>query len=201
MRTPSRRSSRCAWCSGSRPSARRGRSGSSPARSPRAPRPSASARKTDGAKVADKLQHTGAAKVVVRGRSLPKDERDRAYVAFLQRNLNDHLLRLESPYLLGVDGKWGEHTERAFKRICRMLGVAPARDMRTYRIVAGALATRTDEETKRASADGVDYEKRLRELFAQQRRTLPQRPPTKPRARAEARQAATSRRATTGSRR
>jgi len=130
----------------------------------------------DGAK----LQHTGAPKVVVRGRSLPKDERDRAYVAFLQRNLNDHLLRLESPYLLGVDGKWGEHTERAFKRICRMLGVAPARDMRTYRIVAGALATRTDEETKRASADGVDYEKRLRELFAQQRRTLPQRPPTKP---------------------
>ena len=143
----------------------------------------------DGAKVADKLQHTGAAKVVVRGRSLPKDERDRAYVAFLQRNLNDHLLRLESPYLLGVDGKWGEHTERAFKRICRMLGVAPARDMRTYRIVAGALATRTDEETKRASTDGVDYEKRLRELFAQQRRTLPQRPPSKPEQAGEARQA------------
>jgi tellurite resistance protein len=119
----------------------------------------------------------GTAKVVVRGRSLPKDERDRAYIAFLQRALNDHLLRLESPYLLGVDGKWGEHTERAFKRICRLLGVEPARDMRTYRIVAGALATRTDEEAKRASVDGADYEKRLRELFAKQRQTVPQRPP------------------------
>ena len=153
----------------------------------------------DGAKVADKLQHTGAAKVIVRGRSLPKDERDRAYVAFLQRNLNDHLLRLESPYLLGVDGKWGEHTERAFKRICRMLGVAPARDMRTYRIVAGALATRTDEETKRASTDGVDYEKRLRELFAQQRRTLPQRPPSKPEKPQKPDKPAHSRWVTTGS--
>ena len=106
----------------------------------------------DGAKVADKLQHTGAAKVVVRGRSLPKDERDRAYIAFLQRNLNDHLLRLGSPYLLGVDGKWGKDTERAFKRsagcsasrrraTCARTGSSPARWRR-----------RTDEETKRASA-------------------------------------------------
>ena len=134
----------------------------------------------EGTKVADKLQHDGVAKVLVRGRSLPKDERDRAYIAFLQRTLNDHLLRLESPYLLGVDGKWGEDTERAFKRICKLLGVAPARDMRTYRIVAGALATRTEAEATRASTQGAEYEKRLRDLFAQQRRTMPQRPPATP---------------------
>ncbi len=119
-------------------------------------------------------------KVVVLGRSLPKEERDRAYVAFLQRNLNDHLLRLESPYLLGVDGKWGKDTERAFKRICHVLGVAPVRNMRTYRIIAGALATRTEEEAKRAVTEGVEFEKRLREVFARQRRTLPERPPSKP---------------------
>ena len=130
-----------------------------------------------GVKVADKLQQNGATKVVVLGRSLPKDDRDSAYIAFLQRNLNDHLLHLGSPYLLGVDGKWGKETERAFKQVCRVLGVAPARNMRTYRIVAGTLAARTAEETQRA---GGEYEQRLREEFAQQRRTKPKEPKPKP---------------------
>jgi hypothetical protein len=134
---------------------------------------------TQGVKVADTLQRNGTAKVVVLGRSLSKDDRDSAYIAFLQRNLNDHLLALGSPSLLAVDGKWGKHTERAFNRVSKVLGVTPARNLRTYRIVAGALATRTPQERPDA-----EYEQRLREEFAQQRRarpTEPERPkPDKP---------------------
>ncbi len=126
-----------------------------------------------GVKVAEKLQNGGTVKAVVLGRSLPKDARDSAYIAFLQRTLNDHLLQLGSPTLLAVDGKWGKNTERAFKRVCKVLGVTPARNMRTYRIVAGALAPRSAEEIARA---GGEYEKRLREEFAQQRRTRPEEP-------------------------
>jgi hypothetical protein len=108
------------------------------------------------------------ARVVLGGPSMPRDERQRSYIAALQRDLNDHLVRLGSPAILAVDGEWGEHTARAFKRICTVLGVEAARKPRTYRIIAGALAERHASELARAKADGAEFESKLRRHFARQ---------------------------------
>ena len=106
--------------------------------------------------------------VVLGGRSLPRGEREQAFIAALQRDLNQHLVRLGSPAVLAVDGEWGEHTARAFRRVCMVLGVEPARSPRTYRIIAGKLAPRTEAELKRAKAEGREFERRLRRHFAKQ---------------------------------
>ena len=143
----------------------------------------------DGAKVADKLQHTGgrqgrASEAVRCPRTSATARTSRSCSATSTTICCGSNRRTcsastasgastPSARSSGSAGCWASHR----RATCG-----------TYRIVAGALATRTDEETKRASADGVDYEKRLRELFAQQRRTLPQRPPAKP-DKPEARQA------------
>jgi hypothetical protein len=47
------------------------------------------------------------------------------------------------------------------------------RNMRTYRVVGGALAPLTDEERKRAAETGEAHAKRLREEFQIQRQTMP----------------------------
>jgi hypothetical protein len=107
-------------------------------------------------------------RVVLGGPSMRRDERQSAYIAALQRDLNDHLVRLGSPAVLAVDGEWGEHTARAFKRICTVLGIEAARRPRTYRIIAGALAQRHDAELARAKAEGAEFERRLRRHFAGQ---------------------------------
>ena len=57
----------------------------------------------------------------------------RAYVADLQSSLNAHLAGLGSHERLEIDGEWGEHTARAFGRVCRVLGLEPARNVRTFR--------------------------------------------------------------------
>jgi hypothetical protein len=108
------------------------------------------------------------ARVVLGGPSMRREERQSAYIAALQRDLNDHLVRLGSPALLAVDGEWGEHTARTFKRICTALGIEAARRPRTYRIIAGTLAQRHDAELARAKEEGADFERRLRRHFANQ---------------------------------
>jgi tellurite resistance protein len=106
--------------------------------------------------------------VVLGGRSLPRAQREQAFIAAVQRDLNQHLVRLGSPGVLAVDGEWGEHTARAFRRVCKVLGVEAARAPRTYRVIAGALAPRTETERKRATTDGAAFERKLRRHFAKQ---------------------------------
>src|SRR6185437_3794605 len=81
----------------------------------------------------------------------------RAYVADLQSSLNAHLSGLGSHARLEVDGEWGEHTALAFGRVCRVLGLEPVRNVRTFRLVVGATQQRTPEELARAQADGAAY--------------------------------------------
>src|SRR4051812_18958608 len=106
--------------------------------------------------------------VVLGGRSLPRDERDKAFIATLQRDINQHLVRLGSPAILAVDGEWGDDTDRAYRRVLTTLGVAPARSPRNYRLIAGTLAHRTEEELKRSEKEGAEYERKLRRHFAKQ---------------------------------
>ena len=90
----------------------------------------------------------------------------RAYVVDLQSSLNAHLAGLGSHERIEVDGEWGEHTALAFGRVCRVLGIEPARNVRTFRLVVGATQQRTPEELARAQADGAAYAQRLRHHFA-----------------------------------
>jgi hypothetical protein len=109
--------------------------------------------------------------VIAGGESGPgAPERSRAYVAALQRDLNQHLQRLGSPARLSVDGEWDAATDRAFRRVCRVLGIAPSRDARTYRLVAGAAAVLTESERTRRAAEGARYEEELRRHFDAERR-------------------------------
>src|SRR5690349_12812106 len=85
--------------------------------------------------------------------SLPAAERKDAYIAALQRDLNHHLSALGAPTVLTVDGDFGAETEQAFKRVCRMLGVEPLETVRTFRVIAGAIAPRSDEELRKAATD------------------------------------------------
>ena len=66
----------------------------------------------------------------------------RAYVADLQSSLNAHLAGLYSHERLDIDGEWGGHTARAFERVCRVLGLEPRRNVRTFRLVVGATQQR-----------------------------------------------------------
>src|SRR5918992_3480187 len=136
--------------------------------------------KDEGAAFARRLRANGLPPLVVLGSgSMSKDERERAYVATLQSALNQHLVRLGSPAILAVDGEGGRHTEEAFEQITAVLGVKPVRNMRTYRVVGGALAPLTDEERRRAAEAGEAHAKRLREEFALQRQTMPKPEPDK----------------------
>jgi hypothetical protein len=78
----------------------------------------------------------------------------RAYVADLQSSLNAHLAGLGSNERPAVDGEWVEHTALALGRVCRVLGLEPARNVRSFRLVVGATQQRTAEELARAQADG-----------------------------------------------
>ena len=80
------------------------------------------------------------------------DERARAYVAALQRDLNRHLFALGSPTVLAVDGPWDRDTDLAFRRVCRVLGLEAQRNVRTFRAIAGAAAPLTDAEREHARA-------------------------------------------------
>ena len=112
----------------------------------------------DGAAYARRLRAAGVPqRVVLGGRPLPEDERRAAAVACLQRDLNQHLIRLGSPAVLALDGRWGEHTATAFREVCRTLGLAPERDVRTYRLIGAALATPTDAERDRAAHEGAAF--------------------------------------------
>ena len=121
-----------------------------------------------------------AKRVVLGGPSLARERRGRAYVAALQRDLNRHLAMLGSPAIVAVDGEWGEHTRRAFERVCRVLGVEPERSVRTFRVIAGTLAERTAAERAKAAEDGKAYEQRLRRHFAEQEIALAKDPKPKP---------------------
>src|SRR3954468_18339727 len=90
----------------------------------------------------------------------------RAYLADLQSSLNAHLSGLGSHERLEVDGEWGEHTALAFGRVCRGLGLQPARNVRTFRLSLGATQRGTQDERARAKGDGATYAQRLRHHFA-----------------------------------
>jgi hypothetical protein len=94
-------------------------------------------------------------------------------LADLQSSLNAHLTGLGAHERLEIDGEWGPKTDLAFERVCRILGVAPERRVRTFRIVVGATQRRTPEELARAESDGAAYAKRLRHHFT----TVPAAPP------------------------
>src|SRR3954468_10807820 len=89
-----------------------------------------------------------------------------ASVAALQRDLNAQLARLGSRERLAIDGRWDARTELAFRRVCKVLGVAPRRGARTYRLIAGADAVLTDAEKQRAATEGAAYAAKLRARFA-----------------------------------
>jgi tellurite resistance protein len=130
--------------------------------------------KRDGAAFAQRLRERGVPPhIVVGGKSMPKDEREQAFIAALQRDLNQHLVRIGSPAVLAVDGEWGTHTDRAFKGVCGMLGLQPDRSMRVYRLIGAALVRRTDAELKLAATKGAAEEKQLREAFEHERETAP----------------------------
>lgn len=103
------------------------------------------------------------------GKSLADAERQKAYIAAVQRDLNRHLSRLGAPVRLAIDGVWDEATQAAFEDVCRVLGIAPERDVRTYRLIAGAAAAMTAEERHRRATDGVAYEAELRARYATER--------------------------------
>jgi len=75
----------------------------------------------------------------------------------------------EPPSGSAVDGEWDEHTDAAFKQVCRMLGLAPERSVRTFRLIAGAAEALTDAERALAGSDGAGFERELRERFAAER--------------------------------
>src|SRR5215207_6946419 len=90
----------------------------------------------------------------------PAQLRARAFVANLQRDLNDHLLALGSPRRLAIDGKWDAHTQAAFEQVCRIYGMEPERSVRTFRLIASLAsptAKRTAKEMERARNQGAAY--------------------------------------------
>ncbi|HEX5658352.1 MAG TPA: glucosaminidase domain-containing protein, partial [Polyangiales bacterium] len=103
--------------------------------------------------------------VVVGGRMMSENERAVAYVAGLQRDLNTQLRWLGSTRLLRVDGTWDPATQRAFTRVCRVLGVKPVRNARTFRVIAGATVTFTQAETQRAKQEGTAFKADLEKFF------------------------------------
>jgi uncharacterized protein (TIGR02594 family) len=104
--------------------------------------------------------------VVVGGTPMSENERAAAYIAGLQRDLNTQLKWLGSTRRLKVDGTWDPQTQRAFNRICRVLGVEPKRNARTFRVIAGATVTRTQTEMRRAKEDGAAFKADLEKFFA-----------------------------------
>jgi hypothetical protein len=105
-------------------------------------------------------------RMVVGGASLDTPERTRAYQAAVQRDLNVFLQRLGSPTVLAVDGEWDSDTQLAFERVCRILGIDAVREVRTYRLIGGAVADRTDAELERAKSDGAAFAQQLKTQFA-----------------------------------
>jgi hypothetical protein len=102
----------------------------------------------------------------------PAEVRARAFVANLQRDLNDHLLVLGSPRRLAIDGKWDKHTQAAFEQVCRILGIEPERSVRTFRLIAATSAANVKldkDEVHAAGTTGAAYAQRLREHFANTR--------------------------------
>jgi hypothetical protein len=102
---------------------------------------------------------------VVGGTPLEARRRRKAYIAALQRDLNAQLARLGAPEPLEVDGEWGRDTDLAFRRVCKILGLAPERRVRTFRAIAGATAQRTAEELAEGDSDGAAYAAKLRAHF------------------------------------
>src|SRR6185312_4610074 len=96
----------------------------------------------------------------------------RAFVANLQRDLNDHLIGLGSPRRLAIDGDWDPHTQAAFEQVCRTLGIEPERSVRTFRIIASTAAEnaeRTPAELDLARTTGAEFAERLRTRFERNR--------------------------------
>ena len=71
------------------------------------------------------------------GAEMSDPQRQHAWIAGVQRDLNRFLSELGSPSRIAVDGEWDEFTEAAFRDVCRILGIAPDRHVRTFRLIAG----------------------------------------------------------------
>jgi Mannosyl-glycoprotein endo-beta-N-acetylglucosaminidase/CHAP domain len=108
--------------------------------------------------------------LVVGGTPLDARRRRAAYIAALQRDLNVQLERLGSPSPLRVDGEWDAATDLAFRRVCKILGIAPERRIRTFRVIAGCSAQRTAAELQEAETDGADFARRLGTFFHTEQR-------------------------------
>ena len=122
---------------------------------------------TDGAAYAAKLRarfaHVASPSPAAPG--LDPAARRRAYIAVLQLDLGAFLASLGASKL-AVNGEWDKATDLAFRRACRVLGVDAKRSVRVFRLIAGATASRTAEETARAASDGAAYAAKLRALFS-----------------------------------
>lgn len=90
----------------------------------------------------------------------------RAYIGVLQGDLNAFFASLGARSKLAVSGEWDKATDLSFRRACRVLGVEAKRSVRVFRLIAGAIASRTAEEAARAASDGAAYEAKLRALFS-----------------------------------
>jgi tellurite resistance protein len=97
------------------------------------------------------------------------EARARSYLAGLQRDLNTHLQRLGSPQRLALDGRWDAHTALAFRQVCKVIGIEPERSVRTFRVIAGATALRSEAEKARAAADGLAFAEQLKQHFERTR--------------------------------
>jgi tellurite resistance protein len=97
------------------------------------------------------------------------EARARSYLAGLQRDLNTHLQRLGSPRRLALDGRWDAHTALAFRQVCKIIGIEPERSVRTFRVIAGATAMRTEAEQARAAGDGLAFAQELKLHFERTR--------------------------------
>ena len=132
--------------------------------------------RTTGAEFAERLRtrferNRGVGIARVGGRQLAAKVRAEAAIATLQRDLNAHLRRLGSPRVLSVDGTWNPFTEEAFKQICKTLGLAPDKNVRTFRLIAGAAAVQPDaKETKAAASEGKAFRIKLEQQFESARK-------------------------------
>src|SRR3954451_7315942 len=131
--------------------------------------PAVSPRQPKGPGVADPTSTPTRPPAALGGAEMSDPQRRQAWIAGLQRDLNRFLSELGAPTRIAVDGEWDEFTDAAFRDVCRMLGIAPDRSVRTFRLIAGAAAAPTADELAKRSSDGAAFATALRAKFASQR--------------------------------
>ena len=71
-----------------------------------------------------------------------------------------HLRRLHTGIELAVDGEWDQFTDQAFKQVCKVLGLAPELNARTFRIIAGTPRADPARSSRAPSKQGAAFAER-----------------------------------------